>query len=140
VVIVSGAVQARFFPGESAVGRRVKLGPDEAEIVGVVGNIRRAALTDAPHADLYFSQEHSPGTGMTLFVRTSGDAAALAPALRTALRTVEPGIVLRDVRTMDDIAREPVQVTRLALWLMDCSPGWRSSWRPWASTASWRTR
>jgi len=111
-------VQKRFFPGASAVGHRVKLGNEEAEIVGVVGNIRRAAITDAPHADMYFPQEHAPGTGTTLFIRTSGNAAAIVPALRTALRTVEAGMVLRDIRPMDDVVRESVQVTRLALWLL----------------------
>jgi putative ABC transport system permease protein len=118
VVIVSEAIEARFFPGESAVGRKVKVQNGEAEIVGVVGNIRRAALTDAPHADLYFPQEHAPGTSTTLFIRTAGNPTAIVPALRTALRAVEPGIVLRGIQPMDDIARESMQVTRLALWLL----------------------
>ncbi len=118
VVIISEAVQDQFFPGESAVGHRVTLGEESAEIVGVVGNIRRAAITDAPHADMYFPQEHTPGTGTTLFIRSSGDPAAIVPALRTALRTVEPGMVLRDIRAMDDVLRESVQLTRLALWLL----------------------
>src|SRR5690606_8851062 len=54
VVIISESIQRQFFPGESAVGRKVRIGKAEAEIVGVVGDIRRAALTDAPHADMYF--------------------------------------------------------------------------------------
>jgi len=54
VVIISEAIRDRFFPGESPIGRRI-LGPEGgAEIVGVVGNIRRAALTDEPPADMYF--------------------------------------------------------------------------------------
>lgn len=118
VVIVSEAVEARFFPGESAVGRKVRLESTEAEIVGVVGNIRRAALTDAPHADMYFPQERAPGTSTTLFLRTSGEPSAIVPALREALRRVEPGMVLRGIRSMDDVARESIQVTRLALWLL----------------------
>jgi len=118
VVIVSEALEARFFPGERAVGRRIRVGTEEAEIVGVVGNIRRASLTDAPHADLYFPQEHAPGPAMTLFIRTGGDPAASVPAVRTALRAVEPRIVLRGIRSMDEVARESVQVTRLALWLL----------------------
>jgi putative ABC transport system permease protein len=52
VVVISEAVVARFFAGEEPLGRRVSLGDMEAEIVGVVGNIRRAALTDDPRADL----------------------------------------------------------------------------------------
>lgn len=35
-----------FFPNENAVGHRLRNGKDEAEIVGIVGDIRRAALTD----------------------------------------------------------------------------------------------
>ena len=118
VVIVSEALEARFFPGESAVGRRIRIQGGEAEIVGVVGNIRRAALTDAPHADLYFPQEHAPGTATTLFIRTSGEATAVVPAIRAALRSLEASLVLRGIQTMEEVARESVQVTRLALWLL----------------------
>lgn len=118
VVIVSEAVEARFFPGESAVGRKIRLESAEAEIVGVVGNIRRATLTDAPHADMYFPQEHAPGTSTTLFLRTSGEPTDIVPALREALRRVEPAMMLRGIRSMDDVARESIQVTRLALWLL----------------------
>jgi putative ABC transport system permease protein len=118
VVIVSEALAARFFPGESPVGRKIRIQDGTAEIVGVVGNIRRAALTDTPHADLYFPQERAPGTATTLFVRTSGDPAAILPAVRTALRQVEPAAMLRGIRSMDEVVRESMQVTRLALSLL----------------------
>jgi putative ABC transport system permease protein len=118
VVIISEALEAQFFPGENAVGRKVTIQGGEAEIVGVVGNIRRATLTDAPHADMYFPQEHAPGTAHTLFIRASGDPAAIVPALREALRSVEPVLMLRGIQTMEDVARESVQVTRLALSLL----------------------
>jgi predicted permease len=118
VVIISQALEARFFPGESAVGRMVTTGSDVAEIVGVVGNIRRAALTDAPHADMYYPLERTPGTATTLFVRTAGDPSAIVPELRSALRRVEPALTLRGIVTMDEIARESLQVTRLAMSLL----------------------
>ena len=119
VVIVSEAIQARFFPGESAVGQHVRLGDNRlGEIVGVVGNIRRAALTDTPRADLYFPAEQSPATATTLFIRTTGDPRGAIASMRTTLRAIEPLIVLREIQTMDDVARESVQLTRLALWLL----------------------
>ena len=118
VVIVSEAIQDRFFNGQSAIGHKVKLGDDIAEIIGVVGNIRRAALTDAPRADMYFPQEHAPGTATTLFIRTAGDPLTLVPALRATLRGIEPAMVMADIRSMEDVTRESVQVTRLALWLL----------------------
>ena len=118
VVIISQAVADRFFRGERAVGHKVRLGTDLAEIVGVVGDIRRAALTDAPRADMYVPMEHAPSTATGLMIRTAGDPSSIVPQLRTRLRSVEPSIVLRSVRTMDEIVRESVEVTHLALWLL----------------------
>ncbi len=118
VVIVSEAIRDRFFPGESPIGRRI-LGPDGgAEIVGVVGNIRRASLTDSPRADLYFPGEQGPQNATTLFIRTSGDPAASVADVRSTLRAIEPLIVLRGIQTMADVARQSVQVTTLALSLL----------------------
>jgi len=118
VVIISEAIRDRFFPGESPIGRRI-LGPEGgAEIVGVVGNIRRAALTDRPRADLYFPGEQGPQPETTLFIRTAGDPRAAVADVRSTLRAIEPSIVIRDITTMDDVARRSVQVTSLALWLL----------------------
>jgi putative ABC transport system permease protein len=118
VVIISEAIRDRFFPGESPLGRRI-LGPDGgAEIVGVVGNVRRAALTDSPRADLYFAGEQGPPIGTSLFIRTSGDPQSAVADVRSALRALEPQVVIRAITTMDEIARRSVQVTSLALWLL----------------------
>lgn len=118
VVIVSEAVAARFFPGESPVGHRLNLGDMEAEIVGVVGNIRRASLTDEPRADLYFPFERIMIPQSTLFIRTNGDPVAALPGLRAAVRRIEPNAVLYETRTMANIAEESAAVTRLAMRLL----------------------
>ena len=118
VVIVSESIAARYFPGESAVGRQVRLGENTLEIVGVVGDIRRAALAEAPMADMYFSSEQGPANQTTLFVRTSGPPASSLGAIQTALRGLEPNVAFRRTRTMADVAGESAAVTRLALWLL----------------------
>jgi putative ABC transport system permease protein len=118
VVIISEAVRERFFPGEDPIGKRVRSDEGTAEIVGVVGDVRRAALTDQRRADMYFPLERSPQTGTTLVIRTQADPMQSAGAVRTILRGIEPQIVVRDVQTLQAIARESVQVTRLALSLL----------------------
>ncbi|HEY2018872.1 MAG TPA: ADOP family duplicated permease, partial [Bryobacteraceae bacterium] len=60
VAIVSEAIERQYFRGEHAVGRELKTGDGNVEIVGVVGNIRRAGLRDEPRADLYFAFEANP--------------------------------------------------------------------------------
>jgi putative ABC transport system permease protein len=118
VVIVSEAVARRFFPGETPIGRRISLGDMEAEIVGVVGNIRRASLTDDPRADLYFPFERVGSPQTTLFIRATGDPVAVLPAVRAAVRRLEPHAVLYETRTMAHIAEESAAVTRLATRLL----------------------
>src|SRR5262249_55667272 len=88
------------------------------EIVGVVGNIRRAGLRDEPHADLYFPFEQNPTASITLFVRTASDSAQTVSPIQAALRTIEPNTIFLETRTLADIASESVGETRLALWLL----------------------
>ena len=118
VVIVSEAVQRRFFPHESAIGRLIQSDEGPAEIVGVVGNIRRADLRDEPRADLYFPAERGPGNQTTLFIRTTADPAGVLPSLQAALRAIEPNIAFLEPRTLSDVAAASMQVTQLALWLL----------------------
>jgi putative ABC transport system permease protein len=113
-VIISEAIANQYFPGEDPIGLRLRAGPpDGAVIVGIVGNIRRASLTDRPRSDMYF-----PGPANTLFVQTSGDPLSALPAVRTALRNLEPGIVVHSARTMSDYAAASMAITRLAMRLL----------------------
>jgi len=118
VVIVSEALEKRFFGQEGAVGRQLRVGQQTFEIVGVVGSIRRAALSDEPRADMYFAFEHGPGMGITLFIRTTGDPAHSRATLQRVLREQEPNITFGDARTMSQVAEESVRVTQLLLWLL----------------------
>ena len=114
-VIISESIARRFFRGEDPIGHRLKGGDDGFEIVGVVGDIRRAALTDQPRTDLYFPVN---GPGFTLFVQTTGDPLAVLPAVRTALRSVEPAAVALGARSLDDIASASMAIARLAMRLL----------------------
>ena len=117
-VIVSEAIEKKYFPGESAVGRKIRSGDEEAEIVGVVGDIRRASLADEPWADLYFPFDRVPSPATTLFIRATGDAAGATPEVQRILKRIEPGIVFPRASTMAAIADESVASTRLTLWLL----------------------
>jgi predicted permease len=119
VVIISESIERTYFPGENPVGRQIRLGNGTAEIVGVVGDIRRAGLRDDPRADLYFPFEMNPTNNqITVFVRTAGDPVAVVPSVQSAMRAIEPAVVFRQTRTLSDIAAESVRETELVLWLL----------------------
>lgn len=115
VVIVSDALAERHFLGEDPVGKRIELESGTAEIVGRVGDIRRASLSDAPRADLYFPFERQNGNGIILFLRAKGDPLAALPAIRTAIRPTEPDTLVFKVRTLADIAAASAATSRLAM-------------------------
>ena len=117
VVIVSESIERLFFPGDTAVGKRVRLGNADAEIVGVVGDIRRAALTDDWRADMYMPFERQPPIGVTWFIKTSGPATTPA-MVQASLRQVEPSLVFPDTTTLEAVAAESMAGTRLAIWLL----------------------
>ena len=106
------------FPNERAVGREVLIGNQRAEIVGVVGDIRRADLREQPREDMYLSFENSPINQITFFVRTNGQPTAVTSAVQSALKTIEPGMVILQTRSMSDIAADSFRVTQLLLWLL----------------------
>jgi predicted lysophospholipase L1 biosynthesis ABC-type transport system permease subunit len=117
-VIISESIAREHFPNESPIGHRLKAGDNQVEIVGVVGDIRRAALTDRPRADMYFAFARFSDSNATLFVRTTGDPLLALPAVRTALRTLEPNIIVHNARTMADVASASTAIAQLAMRLL----------------------
>ena len=118
-VIISEAIERRFFAGESAVGKFVRGGGNTtAEIVGVVGDIRRAALTDEPRADMYFPFDRQPGNSITVFAKATGAPGPAMAALREAFRKIEPNLVVQNTVTLSETAAQSVGTTRLTLWLL----------------------
>ncbi len=106
VAIVSEGFARRFFPNQQAVGKRIaqsgpELGNNWREIVGVVGNVKYLGQTvdTAPAYYLPFAQAY--GSRMFLVVRTTGDAARLAPSLRRQVQSVDPRMTLAQIGTME---------------------------------------
>ena len=122
VVVVNTAFVARVFPGEEALGRNVRMGSGNSPwqtIVGIVGSVRHGSLEEAPRPELYVSyrQGQGPPVSPYVVVRTSGDAALLAPAVRETLRQLGANPPT-DVRTMSQIRSASVDPRRFVLLLV----------------------
>ena len=105
-IVVNEAFARRYWPGQSAVGTRIRLSNErEGEIVGVVGDVRYESAGQAaqPTMFLTYYQEYSPN--LTLQVRARSGTAGIAGQLRHALQDVHPGLAA-DIRTFAEIRRE----------------------------------
>jgi hypothetical protein len=103
VAIVNEEFAARFFPGRSALDARVRFGTatdPEHRIIGVVQNAAINYVTEPAEPYFYLPYWRAPYGEATFLVKTSTDAASLAPAVRDLLRKADPGLEARRVITM----------------------------------------
>jgi predicted permease len=118
VVIVNEAMAARWWPGQDPIGRRVSFGGAGADapwrtVVGVARDVRQQRLARAPEEQAYLPFASFARREMTLLVRASGDAAALAPAARRAVAGLDAGLPVVEVETMTAIAHRSLWLPRL---------------------------
>lgn len=102
VVIISDLLARRVFPDEEPLGKRLILvmANQPYEIIGIVGDIRHRGLESTPSPAMYLPTNQTPGTNVV--VRTQGDPANLAGAVRQEVRAIDPDQPVAAVRTMND--------------------------------------
>jgi putative ABC transport system permease protein len=107
VAVVNQTLAHRFWPGGEAIGRRLRFTTDSSEawrtVVGVVGNVQEGELDSKPEPQVYVPYADFPRFHMSLTVRTVGVPGAAAPAVRAAVRAVDPGIALFEVMPYPDL-------------------------------------
>jgi predicted permease len=119
-IMVSRSWADRYFPGETAVGRRIIEGGcipcPPSIVIGVVGDVRYAGPSGTADAVYLTVGQVWPST-LELFVRTVGPAPGAAEPILAALRSVDPTVPIeRAVPMMDrmyDSVAEPRQWTSL---------------------------
>jgi putative ABC transport system permease protein len=106
VVIVNQTLANRLFPGQDAVGQRLKYTSIEIppfEIVGVVGDEKVTGLDKAITPVVYGPYLQAPNNSISLVIRTDSDPEALANAVRGEIKALDPDLPVFDVRTMEQI-------------------------------------
>lgn len=121
ITVVNAALAASVFPGESAIGRRVQMGPNPRpdgwmRIIGVVGNVKHGSLEEQSKPEIYISHLQGPPSFPFMAVRTSGDPAAATSAVLAAVKSFG-GQPPSNVRTMESLRSESVGERRFVMWL-----------------------
>jgi putative ABC transport system permease protein len=132
-VIVNERLARTFWPGQDAVGKRLRWGLNLPQnrnrwltVVGVVADVADGPLGVEPYGHAYepFSQfpdfiwNNVPttfGRTVKLAVRTSGDPLALAAQVRTEIGRIDPQLAIESIATMTDRIGEVVAPRRFSV-------------------------
>ena len=106
-VLINETGARQLWPGQSAVGKRIAMPWEDtlvAEVVGVVRDIRPDGPDVEPGIMLYWEhRQFRPFSQMTIVIRTTGDPTSVTPALRAAVRELDPQLPIYNIRTMADL-------------------------------------
>jgi predicted permease len=108
-VVVNQTMARAFWPGESAIGKRIRPSGsrDWRTVVGVVADVKNAGLDDPVGTEIFLPARQANGAGTAYaIVRSVGDPRSLSGAVREAIRSIDSGLPVSAPRTMDDVMGE----------------------------------
>jgi len=124
VAIVSESLARRLWANADAVGRVLEFDNRSHEIVGVVGDTRGSdgtarggGLDRSPQPVLYISSAQFPHGTFSLVIRTDETLQSTLPAIRAAVREIEPTLPIPDLRPLGDWIAESAAAPRLTTTL-----------------------
>jgi len=108
VVVISESMARRNWPGQSAIGKHVKLGQANGDypvrrIVGVVNDIRPSLFDHDPAPTTYVPATQLPMTATAFVMRTSTDPRNLAAGVIAEVRNLDPDTPAYDVRSLEQV-------------------------------------
>ena len=125
-VIISRSVKDMYWPETSALGKRIRWGRVEAQVVGVVADIHDLSLDLPPDQNMYLPMLDAEGSpedfipllGGAVAVRTAVEPLSLVGAIRSAIADVDPELPMADVQTMQDMLGGSIARTSFTMSLL----------------------
>jgi putative ABC transport system permease protein len=123
VTIVSEGFARRFLARRRVLGTHIKYDNRWMEIVGVVGNVKYLGLSVDTDPAFYIPFGQSYGPRMFLAVRTAGDASRVAEAVRREIQSIDRGVTLAQIGTMESAMSLSVSQPRFDTMLLGLFAG-----------------
>ncbi len=128
VAVISQEMAQRYWPAQDPLGRRMKWGGANPNnpwltVVGVVGDVREDGIVKPPQPAFYAPLEQRPTESYFLAIRTQADPLSVMPAVRQALKGVDPRIPIYRLRKLDDIVLDSTWRLRYSMLLLSALAG-----------------
>src|SRR5580704_3865322 len=128
VAIISETLARRYFPNQDPIGRQMRFGfsPNSnvpREIIGVVGNLRDAALSRKPGPMMYVPFAQAPLYGGEVVVRSSSSASSIAAGIRQTVHSIDKDLPVTDVESFPDAVGASIAQERFRTVMMSSFSG-----------------
>jgi predicted permease len=118
VVVVNESFANRFFPDGGAVGQPLRFGSELRTIVGVVKDLRNLRIQRPAQPELYLPFSVIPAVFLDMAMRVNSDPSSIVRAVRAELRSMDSGLALAQVGSMEQILDNSVAQPRSQAILM----------------------
>ena len=118
VILINETMARRLWPSQNAIGQIVRA-DKERRVVGVVGDVRHLALEQGAGLEMYIPiRQIDDFSSVDLVVRSRFTLGELAPAVRAALKPIEPNLPGNDFRPLQQLVDKAVSPRRFVVWLL----------------------
>jgi putative ABC transport system permease protein len=120
VVVINETLAKKIWPGEDAVGKRLKQGWSDTkgpwrEVIGIVGDVKFNGLTTETPMQVYLPMPQDPVRSVAVLARTAGEPTAIVPTIENIVRGLDKDLPLYSIRTMDDVLETSIARQRMSM-------------------------
>jgi len=117
-LVINESMARRYWPQGNALGGKIRLGQNLAEVIGIVADSKYSSINERPLPQLFFPMSRSETSTLRLFVKTSGDPAPMVAEVRNAIRGLDASLPVYDARTLNEHMQVAVFAQRMAADLL----------------------
>ena len=123
VALINERLGRRYFPNQDLLGKRISFGdsngaPKWIEIVGIVGDVHQDNLVTASYPEIFLPLAQSPQNAMTIVVHSDGNASGLPGAVRQEVKTLDAGVPIYGVRTVQELMSASTVERRVQMYVL----------------------
>jgi predicted permease len=118
VVLIDQKSAARFWPGQSALGKRVRFGPRWREVVGVVGSVKNERLDSEGQTQVYIPMFQEVVPNMTAVLHTNSDPQNIIREAGAAVSAIDRNVSIFDTRSLEQRVEDSVASRRYTMILL----------------------